>query len=94
MGAQGKYNRTKLCWENGVLGNERVDFALGRSQNRKEEVGRVYRLGIQEHPTRKRIGKDNGRQGEGERLERRKDGGEDQNSFFVFFFLNSSWMNE
>ena len=51
-------------------------------------------LGIQEHPTRKRIGKDNGGQGEGERLERKKDRGEDQNSFSFFSFLNSSWMNE
>ena len=30
-------NRTERHWEDGVLGNERVAFALGRSRNRKEE---------------------------------------------------------
>ena len=48
------------------------------------------RLGIQDHPTRRRIGKENGRQGKGQwsGRRRRRGGGEEPNKIlFYFIFL-------
>ena len=50
------------------------------------------RLGIQEHPMRRRIGKENGQQGERQRLER--EGMEEKRqTIFSFFFINFNWIN-